>query len=569
MHGPRVTRGRRQVAVALASALLGAVTAVGPTASASGSGNADKVDGFDAVRCSTPVASRGRVLVATCSNGRLPNNIIVRAPNSAKLSGRTLAQVIARAQDRDVVQARVKGTCAAGSAIRRVARNGSVACETMPLAWLLGGNAGTDPAVDFLGTTDNQPLVVVVNGQRVMRYEPTPGTPNVVGGSSGNSVDPGSEAVTIAGGGAVAPFFVEPNSAGGFASTVSGGAGNTTSGNESTVGGGFENTASAGQSTVGGGQSNHATGGLSTVGGGFNNTASGTHATVGGGSTNTASATDSTVAGGVANFATGTNSGVTGGSQNGATALDAAVTGGFQNLASGDNATVGGGVQNLASGPQSFVAGGFNNFAQGTQSFAAGTTAVASDNGSFVWADGIVAGFNSNTFPCTGQANCTPTSGVNTFNVRATGGIRFVTALNGSGAPLNGCYLAAGGGTWNCLSDRHAKRGFRPVDDGMLLRALDRMPVKTWSYRSEPGSVRHMGPTAQAFSRAFHLGSDPAAIDSIDEAGVALAAIKGLYGTMVAQRHTIAAQHSRIRSLAKRVASLERTVRRLVATSSR
>jgi len=33
-------------------------------------------------------------------------------------------------------------------------------------AWLLTGNSGTDPAVNFIGTTDNQPMVFKINSQR-------------------------------------------------------------------------------------------------------------------------------------------------------------------------------------------------------------------------------------------------------------------------------------------------------------------------------------------------------------------------------------------------------------------
>jgi trimeric autotransporter adhesin len=38
------------------------------------------------------------------------------------------------------------------------------------LAWLLTGNSGTDPAVNFLGTTDAQPLVIRTNNTRAGAY---------------------------------------------------------------------------------------------------------------------------------------------------------------------------------------------------------------------------------------------------------------------------------------------------------------------------------------------------------------------------------------------------------------
>jgi hypothetical protein len=52
-----------------------------------------------------------------------------------------------------------------------------------------------------LGTTDNQPLEINVNGSRVMRYEPNANSPNVVGGHPSNSVSASAYGQTVAGGG--------------------------------------------------------------------------------------------------------------------------------------------------------------------------------------------------------------------------------------------------------------------------------------------------------------------------------------------------------------------------------
>ena len=48
-----------------------------------------------------------------------------------------------------------------------------------------------------------------------------------------------------------------------------------------------------------------------------------------------------------------------------------------------------------------------------------------------------------------------------------------------------------------------------------------------WSYTTERG-VRHVGPMAQDFYAAFNVGEDNRHITSIDEDGVALAAIEAL-----------------------------------------
>ena len=62
-----------------------------------------------------------------------------------------------------------------------------------------GGNAFG--AAGELGTTDNQALEIFVNSSRVMRYEPNPISPNVIGGSPANNVTAGVRGATIGGGG--------------------------------------------------------------------------------------------------------------------------------------------------------------------------------------------------------------------------------------------------------------------------------------------------------------------------------------------------------------------------------
>jgi hypothetical protein len=122
--------------------------------------------------------------------------------------------------------------------------------------WKLGGNAGTTPGANFLGTTDNKALELEVNKQRALRLEPTATSPNVIGGFSGNSVDSGSVGSVIGGGG---KSILLNHIADDFA----------------VIGGGVNNTASGFGSTVGGGESNTASGLYSTVAGGLLNTASG------------------------------------------------------------------------------------------------------------------------------------------------------------------------------------------------------------------------------------------------------------------------------------------------------
>jgi hypothetical protein len=195
-------------------------------------------------------------------------------------------------------------------------------------SWSLTGNSGTSPANgNFLGTLDNQPLELHVNGVRVLRLEPgSSGQPNVIGGAANNAV-----------------------AGGGFGATI-GGANNTAGDAVSTVGGGWNNVATGAASTVGGGWNNNAVGGYSTVGGGHGNIASGPGSFVGGGGWNVAYFEGNTAA--------GEASTVCGGLANNATNIYATVGGGADNTAGGVSSMVGGGNNNIASGPGSFVGGG-------------------------------------------------------------------------------------------------------------------------------------------------------------------------------------------------------------------
>jgi hypothetical protein len=337
----------------------------------------------------------------------------------------------------------------------------------------LTGNAGTTPGANFVGTTDNEPLEFWANDVRALRLEPggvsayttylygdsgLTGAPNVVGGSPVNFVFAGSVGATIGGGGATNYAGLSgPNSVLSDFGTVGGGENNiagysnyiSSSAPYATVGGGYSNTASGLATTVGGGQGNTAGlgGGSSsyaTVGGGLNNTAKGASATVAGGELNTSGGSSATVGGGENNTANNSTSTVAGGGNNTASGQSAFVGGGVGNTASGEWATVGGGENNLASGNNSSVVGGgfgnqatniaatvpggSDNVAGGQYSFAAGYKAQATNNGAFVWADSEGTIFGSTT--------------TNQFNVRANGGVVFVTS--GAGMTLDGQPVLAG-----------------------------------------------------------------------------------------------------------------------------
>jgi len=198
--------------------------------------------------------------------------------------------------------------------------------------WSLVGNAGTTPGVNFLGTTDIQPLELWVNSQRALRLEPNSrGAPNVIGGASVNFVAPGVAGAVIGGGGADSYVSGYPytNSVAADFGTVSGGESNEIDDGapDSTIGGGEGNQipSFATGSTIGGGANNYA-GGMGSVigGGGINggflegNTTLGNATVIGGGlgNRNERGADYSTIGGGWANLIqSGASSATIGGGQ--------------------------------------------------------------------------------------------------------------------------------------------------------------------------------------------------------------------------------------------------------------
>jgi hypothetical protein len=90
----------------------------------------------------------------------------------------------------------------------------------------------------------------------------------------------------------------------------------------------------------------------------------------------------------------------------------------------------------------------------------------------------------------------------------------------------DGAYENAG--VWTNSSDRNLKENFADVNGKDLLSKINSMPIQMWNYKADK-SVRHLGPVAQDFYAAFSLGEDDKHISTVDEGGVALAAVQQLY----------------------------------------
>jgi hypothetical protein len=233
----------------------------------------------------------------------------------------------------------------------------------------------------------------------------------------------------------------------------------------------------------------------------------------------------------------------------------------------------------------------------------AGANLTGSEGNDIYIGDGGVAGESNvvrigsggQTFIfATGNVNPFPVTAANRFEVFATNGSCFdfsetlgtnficFRAVSGQMiATSTGAFLSTGG-VWTNASDRNLKTNFASLDGRQILARLATIPVGSWNYKSENDSIRHIGPMAQDFYAAFQVGADDKHISTIDEGGVALAAIQGLNQKLEAhvmdlhlqlrsrdaqlaaeqkenreQQSTIARQQTEIHDLAARLAKLE------------
>jgi hypothetical protein len=207
--------------------------------------------------------------------------------------------------------------------------------------WQTGGN--TVSAGQFLGSTNNQPLELWVNGARAFRLEPNTNSPNVIGGYAGNSVSGNlAYGATIGGGGQS-----------GLPNSISG-----TNVTYATIGGGVANT-------INGTNAYH-----STIGGGDNNSIFTYDAFIGGGSFNdiSDSASYSAISGGYYNTvqgdATDTGKGF---------AVASVIAGGSGNQIQTNSiwSFIGGGGYNYVQpfAVESFIGGGYQNVIQGNSNY--------------------------------------------------------------------------------------------------------------------------------------------------------------------------------------------------------
>jgi hypothetical protein len=117
------------------------------------------------------------------------------------------------------------------------------------------------------------------------------------------------------------------------------------------------------------------------------------------------------------------------------------------------------------------------------------------------------------------------------------------------------------GTSWVNGSDRNSKRDFTAVNPVEVLAKISALPISEWQYKVDAAEVRHIGPMAQDFHAAFGLnGGDDKHISTVDEGGVALAAIQGLNQKLETENQE---KNAKIRELEARLNQLEKTVQLL------
>ena len=136
------------------------------------------------------------------------------------------------------------------------------------------------------------------------------------------------------------------------------------------------------------------------------------------------------------------------------------------------------------------------------------------------------------------------------------GNVGIGTTSPGYPLTMNSGAYCSSAGVWTSVSDRNAKEDFTVIAPAEVLAKVVALPITQWKYKVEPAGLKHIGPVAQDFHAAFGLGDSDRAIGTIDESGVALAAIQGL-------NEKLNAKDAEIQELKQSVAELTALVEKL------
>jgi hypothetical protein len=232
-----------------------------------------------------------------------------------------------------------------------------------------------------------------------------------------------------------------------------------------------------------------------------------------------------------------------------------AVAMGYADTASGEN-SVAIGRSNSANGYCS-VALGYSNFAS-SNSTAIGSNTTASGQfstaiGANVSTNGQVGAFIIGDIGDIMNPVITNSSQDNQMTMRFSGGYR----LYSNAALSQGVYMNAGVSGWSNVCDRNKKENFNQIDGEQILAKIKEMSITEWNYKGTDPMVKYIGPVAQDFYSAFHLGGkDSLGINTICIDGVNIAAIQAL------EKRTAELQkaNEKIELMEKRIEKLEQMI---------
>lgn len=127
------------------------------------------------------------------------------------------------------------------------------------------------------------------------------------------------------------------------------------------------------------------------------------------------------------------------------------------------------------------------------------------------------------------------------FVHRAAGTTNALFAFGGGGASwyasnnsapswnlASGVTLWTAAGVLQGASSKSIKENYEALDFNEVLNKIESLPVERWNYKSEGAGIKHIGPYAEDFKAAFGVGESDKSIALVDEAGIALAGVKGL-----------------------------------------
>lgn len=178
------------------------------------------------------------------------------------------------------------------------------------------------------------------------------------------------------------------------------------------------------------------------------------------------------------------------------------------------------------------------------------TATVAGGTGTVIWSLNPASGSGSISTTTGSVTQYTPPSGAGSVStVMLTATIQGTSVASSAVITLNN----------SVKSDRNIKSLFETVDASQVLAKVASLPMSTWIYNEDVTGVRHLGPMAQDFHAAFGLnGTDDQHIAIVDEGGVALAAIQGLYRQNQRLEQRNRALQSQLVGLDQRLAALEK-----------